>query len=67
MFKILFVYNKSCNFSGIFGAFSTPISNGKYTYASTDIVIATVVTDEGVQGHGWALPQNQHAHCDRRE
>jgi len=34
--------------------YSTPISNGKYTYGSTDIVIATVVTDEGINGHGWA-------------
>ena len=34
--------------------YATPISNGKYTYTSTDIVIATVVTDEGIEGHGWA-------------
>jgi len=34
--------------------YSTPHANGKYSYASTDIVIATVVTDEGVEGHGWA-------------
>jgi D-arabinonate dehydratase len=34
--------------------YSTPIANGKYTYATTDIVIATVITDEGVEGHGWA-------------
>ncbi len=33
---------------------ATPISNGKYTYATTDIVIVTVDTDEGVTGHGWA-------------
>ena len=33
--------------------YSTPISNGKYTYASTDIVIASVITDEGIEGHGW--------------
>ena len=32
----------------------TPISNGKYTYGSTDIVVATVLTDEGVTGYGWA-------------
>jgi D-arabinonate dehydratase len=33
---------------------STPIANGKYTYASTDIVIASIETDEGISGHGWA-------------
>ena len=32
----------------------TPIANGKYSYASTDIVIATVVTDDGLEGYGWA-------------
>ena len=34
--------------------YATPIANGKYTYTSTDIVIATVVTDEGIEGNGWA-------------
>lgn len=34
--------------------YETPIANGKYSYASTDIVIATVLTDEGLEGHGWA-------------
>ncbi|QQO08621.1 mandelate racemase/muconate lactonizing enzyme family protein [Breznakiella homolactica] len=33
---------------------TTPIANGKYTYASTDIVIASVLTDEGITGYGWA-------------
>lgn len=35
-------------------AHHTPIANGKYTYASTDIVIVSVLTDDGVTGHGWA-------------
>lgn len=30
-----------------------PYTNGKYTYASTDIVICQVKTDEGVTGIGW--------------
>jgi len=34
--------------------YATPIANGKYSYASTDIVIATILTDDGIQGHGWA-------------
>lgn len=33
---------------------ATPISNGKYTYSSTDIVIVSVLTDEGITGYGWA-------------
>lgn len=33
---------------------SSPISNGKYTYATTDIVVVSVHTDEGVTGNGWA-------------
>lgn len=33
---------------------ATPISNGKYTYGSTDIVVVTVLTNEGVVGYGWA-------------
>lgn len=31
-----------------------PISNGKYTYGATEIVICQVLTDEGVIGLGWA-------------
>lgn len=31
----------------------TPISNGKYTYAATEIVVAEVKTDEGISGFGW--------------
>ncbi|MDR0562920.1 MAG: mandelate racemase/muconate lactonizing enzyme family protein [Spirochaetaceae bacterium] len=34
--------------------YGVPIANGKYTYASTDIVIASVYTDEGLTGHGWS-------------
>jgi len=33
---------------------STPIANGKYSYASTDIVFISINTDVGVEGHGWA-------------
>jgi D-arabinonate dehydratase len=33
--------------------YSTPIANGKYTYATTDIVIASIETSEGITGHGW--------------
>lgn len=32
----------------------TPISNGKYTYNATEIVVCEVATDEGVTGIGWA-------------
>ena len=31
---------------------SAPISNGKYTYATTQIVICHLITDEGVDGFG---------------
>lgn len=31
-----------------------PISNGKYTYSATEIVICEVLTDEGITGVGWA-------------
>ena len=31
-----------------------PYSNGKYTYATTDIVICRVFTDDGYEGIGWA-------------
>lgn len=34
--------------------YTTPIANGKYTYAATDIVIVTILTDEGITGSGWA-------------
>lgn len=30
-----------------------PIQNAKYTYATTDIVIVTLGTDDGVTGYGW--------------
>lgn len=33
--------------------YDTPISNGKYTYYTTDIVICLVHTDEGFTGIGW--------------
>lgn len=32
---------------------ASPISNGKYTYATTDIVVVSISTDEGLTGHGW--------------
>ncbi|MGE4584725.1 MAG: mandelate racemase/muconate lactonizing enzyme family protein [Sphaerochaeta sp.] len=32
----------------------TPIANGKYAYASTDIVIVSLHTDDGYEGYGWA-------------
>lgn len=32
----------------------TPIANGKYTYAATEIVVCEVITDEGLSGIGWA-------------
>jgi D-arabinonate dehydratase len=32
----------------------TPIANGKYTYTTSDVAIASVMTDEGVTGYGWA-------------
>ncbi|MEG1514962.1 MAG: mandelate racemase/muconate lactonizing enzyme family protein [Clostridia bacterium] len=31
-----------------------PITNGKYTYGATEIVVCEVKTDEGVTGFGWA-------------
>ncbi len=31
-----------------------PISNGKYTYANTEIVLCEVLTDDGITGFGWA-------------
>lgn len=31
-----------------------PYSNGKYTYATTDIVICRIYTDDGYEGIGWA-------------
>lgn len=34
--------------------FDKPISNGKYTYGGTEIVICEVVTSEGITGYGWA-------------
>ena len=30
-----------------------PISNAKYTYATTDIVVVSLETDEGLTGYGW--------------
>lgn len=33
--------------------FDVPISNGKYTYYSTDIVLCLVHTDVGITGIGW--------------
>lgn len=35
-------------------AYGVPISNGKYTYGATEIVICEVNTDEGVTGYGWS-------------
>lgn len=34
--------------------YKQPYSNSIYTYASTDIVICRVLTDEGIEGIGWA-------------
>lgn len=34
-------------------AYEKPISNGKYTYPSTEIVICEVITDEEISGIGW--------------
>ena len=36
------------------GKHRQPYSNGKYTYATTDICICRVITDEGTEGIGWA-------------
>lgn len=36
-----------------YDAFDCPISNGKYSYASTEIIICKVDTDEGICGYGW--------------
>ncbi len=33
--------------------YEQPISNGKYTYGATEIVVCQVMTDEGVMGTGW--------------
>jgi D-arabinonate dehydratase len=33
--------------------YERPIANGKYTYASTDVALAAVSTDEGITGYGW--------------
>ncbi|MFA9381911.1 MAG: mandelate racemase/muconate lactonizing enzyme family protein, partial [Acetanaerobacterium sp.] len=38
--------------------YASPISNGKYTYSATEIVICEVLTDEGVTGVGWAHGSN---------
>lgn len=32
----------------------TPIANGKYSYASTDIVVVKILTNDGYEGYGWA-------------
>lgn len=34
-------------------AFDKPISNGKYTYGTTEIIICEVNTDDGIVGFGW--------------
>lgn len=34
--------------------YEKPISNGKYTYGATEIVVCEVLTDEGITGVGWA-------------
>lgn len=31
-----------------------PYANGKYTYATTDVVICRLFTDDGIEGIGWA-------------
>lgn len=36
------------------GQHKRPYSNGKYTYSTTDVVICKIITDEGVEGVGWA-------------
>lgn len=36
----------------------SPISNGKYTYSATEIVVCEVLTDDGVTGIGWAHGSN---------
>lgn len=33
--------------------FDAPITNGKYTYPGTEIIVAEAQTDEGVTGYGW--------------
>ena len=34
--------------------YETPISNGKYTYHATELVVVQILTDEGITGLGWA-------------
>lgn len=34
-------------------SYENAISNGKYTYGATEIVICEVITDEGITGIGW--------------
>lgn len=34
-------------------SYDRPISNGRYTYEGTEIVICEVATDEGLKGYGW--------------
>ena len=38
--------------------YERPITNGKYTYGATEIVVCEVLTDEGVTGIGWAHGTN---------
>jgi L-alanine-DL-glutamate epimerase-like enolase superfamily enzyme len=38
--------------------YDQPISNGKYTYNATNIVICQVHTDEGISGVGWTHGKN---------
>lgn len=33
--------------------YRTPISNGKYTYATTEIIVVRMKTDDGLDGYGW--------------
>lgn len=34
--------------------YERPISNGKYTYGATEIIVCQVDTDEGLSGYGWS-------------
>lgn len=34
--------------------YTRPISNGKYTYSNTEIVVCEIITDSGIRGIGWA-------------
>lgn len=35
-------------------AYDAPISNGKYSYGATEIIVCEVDTDDGIIGYGWS-------------